>query len=170
MRCGTFHDCLASCSKNYFCVFCKENHKYSSSDCSMNREARDTDNQWATGKISIEEARKKFSSLNRKVKEVSNMATAAIAQSGRVLPAPVTVTVASERGQLGEIENLSGDEVRDRPKSFVKVVRNDQSQMKLQNRYYHIGPNTAIHNTVLPKLTTDLPTIYVILWETHLNH
>ena len=88
------------------------------------------------------------------------MATAAIAQSGRILPAPVTVTVASEKGQLGEIDNLSGDGVHDRPKSFAKIVRNDRSQMKLQNCYYRISPNTA-DTQHSPTKANDRPANYL---------
>ena len=46
-------------------VFCKGNHKYSSSDCSVNREARDMDNQRAMGKISIEEGVPMLSETHR---------------------------------------------------------------------------------------------------------
>ena len=71
VRCGDFHENLQDCTKNYFCIFCKGNHRYSSRECPVNVKAWDIEYRKNTNQIEILTARKEFRELNRLVKGTS---------------------------------------------------------------------------------------------------
>ena len=75
VRCGDFHENLQDCTKNYFCIFCKGNHRYSSRECPVNIRAWDIEYRKNTNQIDIPKARKEFSELNRLVKVRSSVGT-----------------------------------------------------------------------------------------------
>ena len=68
MRCGIFHEKLSECNKDYFCIFCKENHRYTDQKCVINQQAKEIERMKNNKEITIEKARELYSILNKAVK------------------------------------------------------------------------------------------------------
>ena len=68
VRCGEFHDNLNDCNKDYFCIFCKGSHRYSSRECQVNVRAKEIESKKGTNEITFEDAREEFRDLNRLVR------------------------------------------------------------------------------------------------------
>ena len=103
IRCGLFHEDLASCTKPFYCVFCKGDHKYSSRDCPVNIKAKKIENDKNSNVITLELAKERFRDLNRKAREsvVHRPRTSSPTDRSRPMrPNQIPISI--------ELENLEG--------------------------------------------------------------
>ena len=126
MRCGEFHEGLESCSKPYFCIFCKGGHRYSSRECPINTTAREVESKRNTNEITESEARDQFRELNRNVRDRANPAT-----------------LSDTNNQRTTIRTLGNND------GHIRVLANSRSNIGLAN------PNPSLKNTLYDSRPLD---------------
>ena len=120
-RCGDFHDDLEKCNTDYFCIFCKGSHRYTSKECEVNQKARNLEYKKSKKLISDEEAKEGYRALNK----LAYSSALGYTSNSKV----------RQSDALGDLTSVKSKTITDHQKSTDNRPTNDNSKYVLNNSF-----------------------------------